>query len=144
MPCPGAAARLEPLISSRGVGLSVLVVLVRSRRTPAIANLPTRYPASPIHTAWLPRSCSYSCMVGATMQYRPEMGGVAVGGVIGVLFGALVVWIIPAIWPSLPARMSFFWVTFGFCSAAGVGLVFGIYPAWKAANLDPIESLRYE
>jgi putative ABC transport system permease protein len=68
----------------------------------------------------------------------------AVGGVIGVLLGALVVWIIPAIWPSLPARMSLFWVTFGFCSAAGVGLVFGIYPAWKAANLDPIESLRYE
>ncbi len=68
----------------------------------------------------------------------------AVGGVIGVLFGALVVWIIPAVWPSLPARMSMFWVTFGFCSAAGVGLVFGIYPAWKAANLDPIEALRYE
>jgi putative ABC transport system permease protein len=68
----------------------------------------------------------------------------AVGGVIGVLFGALVVWLIPEVWPSLPARMSAFWVTFGFCSAAGVGLVFGIYPAWKAANLDPIESLRYE
>ncbi len=68
----------------------------------------------------------------------------AVGGVIGVLVGTIVVWIIPVIWPSLPARMSMFWVSFGFSSAAGVGLVFGIYPAWKAANLDPIESLRYE
>jgi putative ABC transport system permease protein len=68
----------------------------------------------------------------------------AVGGVIGILAGAIVVWIIPVIWPSLPARMSMFWVSFGFSSAAGVGLVFGIYPAWRAANLDPIESLRYE
>jgi putative ABC transport system permease protein len=68
----------------------------------------------------------------------------AVGGVIGILAGAFVVWIIPVVWPSLPARMSMFWVTFGFSSAAAVGLIFGIYPAWKAANLDPIESLRYE
>jgi len=68
----------------------------------------------------------------------------AVGGVMGILTGAILVWVIPAVWPSLPARLSMFWVTFGFSSAAAVGLVFGIYPAWKAANLDPIESLRYE
>jgi len=68
----------------------------------------------------------------------------AVGGIIGVSAGALVVWVIPFLWPSLPARMSVFWTTFGFSAAAGVGLIFGIYPAWKAANLDPIESLRYE
>ncbi|MGA3351017.1 MAG: ABC transporter permease, partial [Candidatus Sulfotelmatobacter sp.] len=68
----------------------------------------------------------------------------AVGGVIGILLGALIVGIIPEMWPSLPARMSTFWTVFGFASAAGVGLVFGIYPAWKAANLDPIEALRYE
>jgi len=68
----------------------------------------------------------------------------AVGGAIGILAGAIIVWVIPSVWPSLPAHLSMFWVSFGFASAAAVGLVFGIYPAWKAANLDPIESLRYE
>src|ERR1700730_1163086 len=68
----------------------------------------------------------------------------AVGGMIGVLLGAMIVWGIPALWPSLPARMSMFWTVFGFTSAAGVGLVFGIYPASKGADLDPIEALRYE
>ncbi len=68
----------------------------------------------------------------------------AVGGVIGILLGAIIVWVIPAFWPALPAHMSMFWTIFGFSSAAGTGLIFGIYPAWKAANLDPIEALRYE
>ena len=68
----------------------------------------------------------------------------AMGGILGVLLGAIITWTIPAIWSSLPARMSLFWASFGFGAAAVEGLLFGIYPAWKAANLDPIESLRYE
>jgi putative ABC transport system permease protein len=68
----------------------------------------------------------------------------ALGGILGVLLGAMITWTIPAIWSALPARMSLFWASFGFGAAAIEGLLFGIYPAWKAANLDPIESLRYE
>jgi putative ABC transport system permease protein len=68
----------------------------------------------------------------------------AIGGVIGVLLGTFMVWLLPLIWSTLPARLSLFWIVLAFVASAGVGLVFGIYPAWKAANLDPIESLRYE
>jgi putative ABC transport system permease protein len=68
----------------------------------------------------------------------------AVGGIMGVLVGAVITYAIRMVWDSLPATMSVFWASFGFFAAAAEGLVFGIYPAWKAANLDPIESLRYE
>ena len=68
----------------------------------------------------------------------------AMGGVVGVIVGAVITWIVYLLPVGLPATLSTFWVLFGFGVACAIGLIFGIYPAWKAANLDPIEALRYE
>ena len=68
----------------------------------------------------------------------------AVGGIIGIIVGAVITWIIYFLPIGLPATMSTLWVTIGFSVSCAIGLLFGIYPAWKAANLDPIEALRYE
>ena len=67
-----------------------------------------------------------------------------VGGMVGILAGAILTLILHFAVTFLHASLSFVWVTIAFVVACVIGLVFGIYPAWKAANLDPIEALRYE
>jgi putative ABC transport system permease protein len=68
----------------------------------------------------------------------------AIGGVIGILVGAVITLLIRVIVAALPATMSATWAIIGFTVSLAIGLIFGIYPAWKAATLDPIEALRYE
>ena len=67
----------------------------------------------------------------------------ALGGVVGIVLGALITLGI-RYGITFPASMSSMWTVIAFVVSCGIGLVFGIYPAWKAATLDPIEALRYE
>jgi putative ABC transport system permease protein len=66
-----------------------------------------------------------------------------VGGVIGVVLG-LAGGNFAAYYFEVPPLIPVDWVIFGLVICSVVGVVFGTYPAIKAANLDPIESLRYE
>ncbi len=65
----------------------------------------------------------------------------AVGGIIGLFVGSAIALLLKYVFLS---QLSPLWVAIGFLSSCGIGLLFGIYPAWKAANLNPIEALRYE
>ena len=66
-----------------------------------------------------------------------------IGGIIGVGLGILG-GNLAAIALEFPPVFPIDWALIGFAITTFVGIVFGVYPAWKAANLDPIDSLRYE
>ncbi len=66
------------------------------------------------------------------------------GGVIGVLLGVSISLLINALLPKLLSVVPAWAIVVGVLVAMSVGLFFGIYPAVKAARLDPVEALRYE
>ena len=65
------------------------------------------------------------------------------GGIIGILAGSGIVLLIPAV-SSLKAVISPWAMALGFTVSVGIGLLFGVWPATKAARLNPVEALRYE
>ena len=76
------------------------------------------------------------------MQFLIEAGTLTgFGGLVGLIIGWLITLLIALVFPSYVP----WWAPpLGFFASVGIGLIFGIWPAWKAARLDPIESLRYE
>ena len=66
------------------------------------------------------------------------------GGMLGVVLAVGISKLIMLLIPSLPASVPMWAVTAGISVSVGVGLIFGVWPARKAARLDPIECLRYE
>jgi putative ABC transport system permease protein len=66
------------------------------------------------------------------------------GGVLGVVIAVGISQIILLLIPSIPAQVPMWAVITGLTVSVGVGMVFGVFPALRAARLDPIECLRYE
>jgi len=76
------------------------------------------------------------------LQFLIEAGTLTgIGGILGILVGSALAMLVKMIMPTyIPT-----WApVVGFVVSVGLGVVFGLWPAWKAARLNPIEALRYE
>lgn len=88
--------------------------------------------------------------IGATrsaivLQFLAEaMALTLLGGIIGITVAVGISNLILMLFPELPAKVELWMILLSLAVSVGVGLIFGVLPARKAAKLDPIECLRYE
>jgi len=66
-----------------------------------------------------------------------------VGGIAGIIVGQLLAFVASKIFP-IPSAVSLPWILIAVAVSASIGLFFGMFPAWRASRLDPVEALRYE
>ena len=76
------------------------------------------------------------------LQFLIEAGTLTgIGGIMGILVGSALAMLVKMI---MPTYIPVWAPVVGFVVSVGLGVVFGLWPAWKAARLNPIEALRYE
>jgi putative ABC transport system permease protein len=66
------------------------------------------------------------------------------GGMLGIVIAVLITMLVGALVPSLPSKVPAWALITGFSVSVIIGVFFGVWPAMKAAQLDPVEALRYE
>jgi len=66
------------------------------------------------------------------------------GGALGILIAIAITTLVGALVPSLPSTVPAWALVAGFSSSVAIGVFFGVWPAVKAAQLDPVDALRYE
>ncbi|MSU31251.1 MAG: FtsX-like permease family protein [Pedosphaera sp.] len=124
----GAAALSSIALLAAGIGIMNIMLVSVTERTREIG----------IRRAIGARKRSVMIQFVAEAILLSEIGGV-LGVIAGIAFGNLICFFMQ-VTPIIPFDLAA--IGLGICSA--VGIIFGTYPAWKAANLDPIDSLRYE
>ncbi|HWI19083.1 MAG TPA: FtsX-like permease family protein, partial [Vicinamibacterales bacterium] len=67
----------------------------------------------------------------------------SVGGILGVLMGSAIGLLVNLV-SGFPVSLPWWSFALGLGFSAGIGIFFGMLPAWRASRLDPIEALRYE
>ena len=67
-----------------------------------------------------------------------------IGGAVGIAFSMIVTLLVAKLFPALPSETPLWAILAGVGVSVATGVFFGVWPALKAARLDPVEALRYE
>jgi putative ABC transport system permease protein len=112
-----------------GVGILTIMTIAINERTPEIGLL---------RAVGADRRQILALFIGEAVVLA------SIGGFAGLLLGAAGAWLLGAAIPALPTHTPWLFVILAEILAAFIGLSAGVLPAFRAANLDPIEALRAE